>query len=355
MKRKNLLKPVIVLTVVALAIAIPLLGGCRVAAPGVAPPEAEEAPTYTWKVTSVFPLAQTQGLVKPVLEELEEALGGRVDFELYGAGELMPDDQVLHSLQRGTIQFGIGNCRAWGSAIDLWDLDASVAFAWNSAMEQLTLFEERGLNELYAASYEDLGGIKWLGMAPCDPAHLMTTTPVTKYEDLAGMAIMAMGDTAPAFEEAGATMISLPWDEIYLGGQTGVIDGLCQSGATEGYTNSWHEVFPYFLDNPFAGGGMVHWVCSEELWDSLDSDMQAIIEQGAKIFTMKALTYYYDGEPQYRQYFTVTTMPDEDFAKLREDAMERWDDVAASSPRCAQVIEILRDYSAEVEAAEWWR
>lgn len=287
------------------------------------------------------------------MDDLEEGLG--VEIDLYGRGEIMPETQVIGALQDGTMEMAIGLMTEWGGITDLAGLDPGTGFCWNSSMEQLTLFERYGLREIYAKSYEDLGGIKWLAMMPCDPLHLVTTEPVEKYEDLSGLVLYAVGDVAPAFEGSGATCIHVAWEEVYLSLATGLIDGIVNSGATECYTNGWHEVAPYFLTNPFMGAGMLQLLINKDLYDSLPVTTQKMLSMAVKDFTIQSMTYYYQGEAEHHDAFILTTMPDEDFAKLRNAAMAYWDELAQQNPTAAEVIGILRGYNELVEAAKWYR
>jgi len=300
MKRKESLKLIVGVSLVAvLAISLFLAGGCvpkpTAPTPGEPTPGAE-LPIYHWRIQTPHPPMQTQDFVRPWLDDLEEALGGRVEFEVYSTGELMPQDQVLDAVRAGTLDMATGLAPDWAAPIDIADFDWAPPFAWENLMELEVLYKEKGLEELFAESYEELGGIKYLGMLPCDPVHLLSSRPIQSYEDLDGLKINTYAVTAAIFADAGATSVMLPFEEFYLGGQTGMIEGLIWCGAKEGYSNSWHEVFPYLLTNPINGTCNIHAVINSELWDSLPSDMQATLSLTVESLGRRMATYYYDGE-----------------------------------------------------------
>jgi hypothetical protein len=41
----------------------------------------------------------------------------------------------------------------------------------------------------------------------------------------------------------------------------------------------------------------------------------------------------------------LTTIPDEEWATVEAEAIKFWDEIAKRSPRCAKVVQILRDYN----------
>ena len=73
------------------------------------------------------------------------------------------------------------------------------------------------------------------------------------------------------------------------------------------------------------------------------------------VLGLSTLVHYYNGEPIGRKNFDLTTMPDEDWAKVLEHGYDYLDEVAAKSARNAQILQIMRDFRAEMQDANWWR
>ena len=139
-----------------------------------------------------------------------------------------------------------------------------------------------------------------------------------------------------------------------MGVQTGILDGICWCGATEGYTCGWIDVCDYFLTNPICGGWALDWVVRTESWEALPPDLQELWWLALDSYNFNKTEWYYWGESHYRtegEEFILTELPPEDFAKFKSYKDELYDEIAASSPRCARAIQIIRDYQAELEAA----
>ncbi|GAI14640.1 unnamed protein product, partial [marine sediment metagenome] len=177
------------------------------------------------------------------------------------------------------------------------------------------LWDVKGIKELQAEIYEeDIGGLHYLPTITSDPIHLISSRPIETYEDLKGLKISGDATLAFPFEEAGAVSILIPPEELYLAGTTGIVDAILWCGAKEATTSSWNEPFPYFLTNAVNGGATQEWVVNLEMWDSLPSDMQEILTLSWEALAKRQLVYYYEGECASRKNFTLTTMPEEDWA-----------------------------------------
>ena len=64
--------------------------------------------------------------------------------------------------------------------------------------------------------------------------------------------------------------------------------------------------------------------------------------------------WYWGGEAKLRVDGTklkLTSVPDEEWAKVEAEAVKFWDEIAAETPRTAKVVGILRAYNAAMAKA----
>lgn len=350
MKRKELPRSIfLVIALVVLAIAIPLSGGCTPApAPGPAPGVTPAEPIYHWRGQASQYVVQVEDYWQPWADELEAALGGRAELEIFSAGELMPDSQVFQAVQKGTLDFGLGlSSPIAGVPTETVKFGSYCPFGWENDLDLLVMWDYYGLDEPYTEAWEELGGIKFLNVWTGDPGHIITSKPVRSWEDLQGLKLVAYDNVAAILGEAGAVCVDIPVEEFFLAGTTGVIDGLAGwCGAYESYANGFYEVFPYFLTQPL---GVWHNfdIVNLETWNSLPSDVQDAILVSLHAHRMRTVQYYWYGELKSYQYHTLTTMPEEDWAKLVEIGERYWDEWAKDGPKAQQIVDIVRTYRQE--------
>jgi hypothetical protein len=64
--------------------------------------------------------------------------------------------------------------------------------------------------------------------------------------------------------------------------------------------------------------------------------------------------WYWWGEAHYRTKggkLELTTIPEEEWAQVEAEAVKYWDEIGGTSPRCAKVVQILKDYAETMKKA----
>ena len=109
------------------------------------------------------------------------------------------------------------------------------------------------------------------------------------------------------------------------------------------------------LSNRISGCTLTHWIINEKKWQKMPEDLQNILSLGLKAGALRAVLYYYDDEPRNRKHFKMTTLSDADWAKIQASQDRRYEEIAKISERTAKLVQIYRDYNAEVEGFGWYR
>jgi len=369
MKKKDLWKLIIVVSLVAvLAIAVPLGAGCigkpavappeappEVAPPEVAPPEAPAAAIepIKWRFQSYADAPLTEQIFTTYIRNLEKASGGRMQVEIYLGDELVPISEEFIAVMDGTLDI-ISISDDWvQSPADVAIFGSYFPFAVQTGFELDTLFEHRGLNEIWAEAYEEVPGITWLDSGSWDPCNIISNRPVRTYEDLDGLRLHTFRTAAEVMAPAGVIGQTLPWEDVGMAISTGMLDGLAWCGITEGHTCLWIDYCDYFLTQPISGGWLGSWFVNTESWEALPPDLQELWLISIDQMNYHRENWYYWGEAWYRSHgeFIVTELSEEDWAKLMALKEPLYDEVAAMSPRCAKVIQIIREHQADSSAA----
>jgi TRAP-type mannitol/chloroaromatic compound transport system substrate-binding protein len=87
------------------------LAGCGPGAEGAGEgPAIITQPNIRWRLISSFPrsLDTIYGAAEVFAQRVSALTEGRFDIRAYPAGEIVPYDQVLESVQKGTVQIGHG-------------------------------------------------------------------------------------------------------------------------------------------------------------------------------------------------------------------------------------------------------
>lgn len=184
--------------------------------------------------------------------------------------------------------------------------------------------------------------------------HPSVPLPVRSLADLKGKRVFSFPTGGRFMSRFGVIPVSLPWEDIQVALQTGELDGVCWSGITEDYTAGWADVCKYYLTNNINGGWIGSYFANSEKWNALPEHLKVLFRLTCDSSHYYRQHWYWWGEAHYRVTggkMQLTSIPDAEWKQVETEAHKFWDEVAARSPRCARVVEILKQYNAEMEKA----
>jgi TRAP-type mannitol/chloroaromatic compound transport system substrate-binding protein len=110
----------------------------------------------------------------------------------------------------------------------------------------------------------------------------------------------------------------------------------------------------YFLTNNISGAWIGHFFANMERWDELPADLQTLLTVCMEQSHYYRQWWYWGGEADLRVNGTemeLTSIPDAEWAQVEAAAVEFWDEIAAESETKARIVEIFRQYNADMQAA----
>jgi TRAP-type mannitol/chloroaromatic compound transport system substrate-binding protein len=222
-------------------------------------------------------------------------------------------------------------------------------FATRYSLDVPALFHKWGLNEIWKEAYGEVENVTWLSSGSWDPCHFNTVKPITKLSDLKGLRIFTFPTAGKFLTRFGVVPVTLPWGDVQMAIQTGELDGLAWSGITEDYTVGWADVTPYFLTNNISGAWIGSYFANTNSWNKVPPHLQELFKLCIDSSHYYRQHWYWAGEADLRvngPKMKLTTIPAAEWAKVEAEAHKFWDEIAKTSPRCAKVVQIFKDYNA---------
>lgn len=258
-------------------------GETKAAEPGAY--DTANMPEVTLVYAEVNPLDTIVGqMATDFKTKVEELSDGKITIDVQASGVLGSENDVLDTMLGG------------GGTIDMSRISA---FALNSygAKKSMLLsipytFQDRAhfwnfatsdLAQEFLTEPVDLGlGVRGLYYGEEGFRHFFFVNPATKLEDLSGLKIRVSNDPVMTGMVSGlganATVVSM--NELYSALQTGVVDAAEQPIANY-YSNAFPEVAPHLLLDGHTLGA-VQVIITDEAWDKLTEDQQAILMEAGK-------------------------------------------------------------------------
>lgn len=212
-------------------------------------------------------------------ELVAEKSGGRIEVQVFPAGQMGEMADILGSVQMGAIEM----CRTNPS----WLADAgakslnllSLPFIFTD-VEQSTKVLEGEIGAKMLQEIQDVNiGVRGLGYLEASGRHFFfTEKEVSNLDEIAGLKLRVPTNTLATkmVESCGGTATPIGYNDLYGSLQTGVVDGA--DNPLKGILNmSFYEVSKYCLDLAHQYEASVILI-GDKFWNTLSADDQAILD-----------------------------------------------------------------------------
>ncbi len=279
MKRRNLLKG-------------GAIAGAAVAAASSFPAPAISQGIKQWRLVTTwpkrFPILGTGAEL--VGELITKASGGRLEVQVFGAGEIVPAFEAIDAVANGTVEMGHGAPYYWKGKVPAAQYIAAMPFGL-LAQELNAWFEFGGGQELADEVYAEMGckffpaGNTGVQMGGWYNKEMNTI------DDYQGLKLRMPGLGGEVAKLAGATVINLPGGELLGAMSSGTIDAMEWVGPYNDYSFGIHKVAQYYY---YPGwhepGTCLDCFINLEAYNSLDDDLKEIVAMANKIANATVLS-----------------------------------------------------------------
>lgn len=220
---------------------------------------------------------------------IKERTGGELSFEIF-AGTLGGEKQLIESMALGALDVYNGAY----TGIEEFDIFYSPYFFRDGVHAKAVMESEIGA--LASAKLEAQYQARLLGVGRLGSYNLMLKEPITSLDDLKGRKIRApqIKGCLEALLAYGAIPTPIPFNEIYLALQNGIVDGVL-TALNPGVQFKFFEVAKYVVVPDF-GLALDKEVISVATWNSLSAEHQKILQDS--FAELETVDYYERGIAQ---------------------------------------------------------
>jgi TRAP-type transport system periplasmic protein len=262
-------------------------------------------------------------------ERVDVHLPGRFDFRIVASAALGGERDVAEGLRLGSIQASLStlsSLSAWVPETQLFDLP----YLFRDADHLARVTAGPGGGELKAILARS--GFQATAFVDYGARHLLTRTPVTRPQELAGQRIRVIQSPAhqALWQAYGASPQAIPIPETYNALATGVVD--CMDLTKSAYAGfRLHEVVPCLTETAhIRAAGIINFGAS--FWDQLDRPTRdvfaAVSQESAAHFNTLMIK---DEQLAMQQAMAAgaTLHQPADRAEWADPAMALWPELAA--------------------------
>lgn len=317
---------------------VALLVGVALSTPGIA---AEK--TFKLRGQSCFGLSTPLGQNTIVIWKnlVEKMSGGRIQVQLFDAGEVVPPNQVFDAVRDGVLDLGL-NTPAWQKgkypAGDLFYTLPGGILAFNDLI--VWMYGGGGV-QLEQQMYGNAVVVFPLGLTP--PEEIWSKKPIKTLDDIKGLKIRTAGLGAELFQKLGASVVTLPGGEVLPSLQRGLINSTEFLDASMDYALGIQQICKYRFGPPIhMSNNIFQLLINPAVWKKLPDDLKAIVQNAAIAATMDGYTKHWMDAIEANKKIeaagvTTTKLSKADQEKARKIAMEIINEKAKKDPFFAKV------------------
>ncbi|MFZ1773991.1 MAG: TRAP transporter substrate-binding protein [Rhizobiaceae bacterium] len=318
-------------------------GAAALAAPAV---RAQSAP-IKWRLQTYAGPALGAEVIKPAIDLFNEIAKGQMEIELFYADQLVPTAELFRALQKGTIDAVQSDDDSMASPTEVTVFGGYFPLALRYSLDVPALFNHWGLDAIWKEEYAK-AGIQHISAGSWDPCNFSTKKPIEKLDDLKGLRIFTFPTAGRFLARFGVVPVTVPWEDVQVGLQTGELDGIAWNGVTEDYTSGWADVTGNFLTNNISGAWIGHFFANQESWNKVPPHLQQLVRACFDSSHYYRQHWYWAGEARLRVDETklkYTTIPAAEWATVEAEAQKFWDEIAAESETKAKIVGIIKKYN----------
>ena len=325
-----------------------------VAAPFVSTAHAQE--TIRWKMVTSWPKnfpALGTG-ANDFAKRVGELSGGRLQIDVYGAGELVPAMEVFDAVSAGTAEVGHSSPYYWRGKVPAAQFFTTVPFGMNVMETNAWLYNGGGQqlwDEVYAPHNLKAFAV---GNSGTQMAGWFKKE-INSLQDMQGLKIRLPGLAGEVMNRIGASAVNMPGSEIFTSLQTGVLDAADWVGPYNDLAFGLHQVADYYYTTPWnEPSAVVEAMINLDAWNALPDDLKKVVNEAARSANLAMANEF-----TYRNATALKSLVEEHGVQLRsypeevidalyEASMTVIEDETANDPAAAKIYASYREFQALV-------
>ncbi len=332
------------------------VGAAAVAATTVNAPAVLANKSFKWKMVTTWPPGLDvlqEGCVR-LAKRIGEISDGRLQIQVFAAGELVPAMESFQAVSDGTVEAGSGASYYWAGKEPATQWFAAVPFGLNAQGMSAWFHGADGL-KLWEECYAPFNLIPRPGGSTGVQMGGWFNKEIKTIDDFKGLKMRIPGLGGKVIAKAGGTVVLLPGGEIFTSLERGVIDATEWVGPLHGLRFGFFKAAKYYY---YPGwhepGTYLEYFFNKKAYESLPKDLQLIVDTACVENEHWVLAQFDARNGAALQTLInkhkvpVVRFPDAVLDALKPLAEEVREEEAAKSPMAKKVNESFKKFQKQV-------
>lgn len=292
-----------------------------------------------------------EDLVPRFVRRVREMSGGRVEIQAFPPGALIPTFEMLDGVINRVVDIGYGAQVYWRGRFPMCLFTWGIPFAFQTVDQYDYLWHEAGLNKLVDDTFQT-AGVKFIGPLWSDEwGATQSRREIKRLTDFRGLKVRSFGIAAEIWKHFGASIVTVPGEEIYTALATGVADA-ANWGSPYGFAQlKLEEVAKFYLGPPLIWSDIEDVFMNKAAWDSLPGELQQVIQTAQRVWALERYSRASFESARVvgrmkQAGVTFNTMVPEDLETMKKLTVEFTDRLAGNDAGSRAALKIIRDTQA---------
>lgn len=263
---------------------------------------------------------------------VEAQTGGDIEVKIYPNSQLGKETEAMEGLQIGTIQIASPSVGAASKFVpEMYSLN--FPFMFDNHREAWQFYDSDFVKEAMKPARER--GFRYIGQTDDGGGFVCLTNskhPVKSPQDLSDIKMRDLEHPGRLafWKGLGVSATPIPWEELYISLQTGVVDGQSNGFGIISWAKLWEvQKYATLLKHYY---GSLSWFVSEKWFQKLPPNYQEVVVQameeakwaGRGVVSIKNITGAAEAEKNGMEVYYPTADEIDSFRKLGQPAYVKW-------------------------------
>jgi TRAP-type mannitol/chloroaromatic compound transport system substrate-binding protein len=305
-----------------------------------------------WRGQNAFPGGISAGYANNMADWLKRISDGQLVVDVGAPGSIVPVPETFDAISKGLLDYAY-TCSSFSMGkFPEQEILSTLPMAYTTLGECWDFMFNRGAFQIFQEVYAEKN-VKWFPNFPNTIVEVGASFDLKSIRDIKGKKLRAAGSIADVIKLLGGSPVYLPPGEIYMAIKLGTIDGYV-GGIDYLEDLKLKEVVKYFVKEPNLSSVLCEHIINMNSWNKLPAALREKIQREQRHaeldWTMHATVEIPYLERRVSKDYGVkfVSLPEDDHEEIMKAAMVVWDRIAAKSPRCAKLINILKTMAREL-------
>ena len=249
---------------------------------------------FRWRLVTTCP-PNFPGLgsgVNRLVDYIQRMSAGRIEIDVYAAGELVPAFEVFDTVSRGAAEVGHGAAYYWRGKSEATQFFSAIPFGLTAHEMNAWLYYGDGL-ALWEELYAPFNLVPFAAGNTGVQMGGWFNKPIESMADLRGLKMRIPGIGGEALRRAGGTPVNLPGSEIFTALQTGSIDATEWVGPYNDVAFGLHQAARYYYYPGWQEPGpTLECIVNREAFEELPEDLRMIVRVACQAVNLDMISEF---------------------------------------------------------------